>query len=267
MVMVARRRTPPHALAVIVFCTLCTVGCAASHEVDSHGAQAELVDSSALQTDAASNVLCTRLATLQCTAEQRCCMQPTRSEQTCRVELERDCEQTYQLDRVAADPVAGFDSDQAEQVFRELESKLQACDPEVVAWSVGPDGLRSLFTGTVGRGDSCKPADVLTADEASQAAALLSCEDAEQVACLPNSLLGSWTCSSKSDAGGSCVSDDNCHPDAYCDVGQQAWLGQCQARLADDAACNADTQCGSIHCSDGVCKRPDEQAVFCPQAG
>ena len=213
-----------------------------------------------------SKNLCAQLADSQCQAEQRCCTAPGRALEACKTARAGECEQGSHLDSVATSPLTGFDATAADSVFAQLQAKLQACDPEVVRWSTSQEGLRSLFKGSVASGQSCKPATVINADMSQQAAALLSCMDASRTACLPASLLGEWTCTGKSERGGSCVTDDNCQADAYCVVTSQAVFGTCAERLALGMVCSGPTQCQSFSCSHGTCSAPDKQVAFCPTA-
>jgi hypothetical protein len=244
--------------------------CANSHDVlaDSSpaaraGADAITLDASAQNT---STRICMRLTTSQCQAEQRCCSMPGRSLEACMAARLQDCEQSAHLDSVAMNPISGFDATTAQTLFTELEDKLEACDPSVVGWSTSADGLRRLFKGSVASGQSCKPQQLLNADESQQTAALLSCKDPESSACLPASLLGEWTCAAKSMLGGNCLTDDNCESDAYCSTPADAFFGTCSERLALAAACSGVNQCQSFNCSAGICKAPDPQAAFCPSA-
>ena len=210
--------------------------------------------------------ICMRLSTSQCQAEQRCCSMPGRTLEACMAARLEDCEQSAHLDSVAMNPISGFDATATQPIFAELEDKLEACDPSVVGWSPSPAGLRSLFKGSVASGQSCKPQQLLNADESQQTAALLSCLDPQQSACMPASLLGEWTCSPKSALGSSCLTDDNCAIDAYCNTPAEAFFGTCSERQALGAACSGVNQCQSFNCSAGICKAPDPQAAFCPSA-
>lgn len=212
-----------------------------------------------------SHALCMRLTALQCEAEQHCCSAPGREREACESARSSGCDKDVQLDAVAAEAVAGFDAAAADEVFAELQRRFTDCDPEVVRWSASQAGLRSLFKGSVAAGQSCKPAQLVNAPQSQQAAALLSCKDAEQSACMPKSLLGEWTCSPKSARGGSCITSDNCDADSYCTASEQAVFGTCEERLSEGASCTDGTQCQSFSCSEGSCMAPDVQRAFCPE--
>jgi len=252
-----------HALGALI---LASSACSQSHDVQRSDSQPRAAGERALVAEmpAQRASLCERLAELLCAAEQRCCERPGRSLDACRSARNSECAQSAHLDEVADNPVSGFDRAAAEGVFAGLEQKLQACDPDVVRWSASEAGLRRLFRGSVARGDSCKPAQVLNASESEQAAALLSCRDAADTACMPASLLGEWTCSSKSARGGGCLTDDNCAADAYCATPADAVFGTCQPRLPRGALCDSATQCESFSCDGEQCRAPDVQVAFCP---
>ena len=247
--------------------------CGQTHDVTELGPQPKAAGEPARvgATNATStgprSALCDRLAQLQCDAEAHCCEQPGRTLPDCKTARRDDCAQNVQLDAVAADPVAGYDANAAEGIFGELQRRLTACDPEVVRWSAGAEGLRGLFKGSVEPGQSCKPSQLLNASMSQQAAALLSCRDAVQHACMPASLLGEWTCTPKSANGGSCLTDDNCAADSYCATPAQAVFGSCGPRLAQGEACSSATQCQSFACISGSCQAPDVQHAFCPEQG
>jgi hypothetical protein len=213
-----------------------------------------------------TGALCTRLTALQCEAEARCCSAPGRSRDACESARISGCENDVHLDAIAANPVAGFDAAAADEVFAELSRRLSSCDPEVVRWSGSQTGLRTLFKGSVAAGQSCKPAQLVNAQEADQAAALLSCKDAEHTACMPKSLLGEWTCSAKSTQGGSCLTADNCDADSYCTASAQAVFGTCAPRLSNGESCSDAAQCQSFSCGAGTCQAPDVQRAFCPDS-
>jgi hypothetical protein len=210
-----------------------------------------------------ADTLCTHTAALQCDAEQRCCTAPGRSRDACLTAAKQTCASTLYLDELAANASTGFDSEAADAFFAELASRLQACDPTAPRWSARRGGLRTIFNGTLDAAQSCKPAQALTADKPTQAAALLACRDAENTSCLPASLLGDWTCSAHSATDGSCLTEDNCQDDAYCDNPQQTF-GKCQTRIRDGESCSDGLQCDSLRCVDGKCISPDAQLAYCP---
>ena len=239
--------------------------------VDSHDVVVDRPAQSAIEPKPAAaparpTGLCTRFAQLVCRGEQQCCDAPGRSTETCLSEMAQECEQELYLDQVAAHSSAGFDQSAADAAFEELEQLVERCDPGVVRWSLSQSGLRGMFKGTLVEGQSCKPAQALTADRATQASALLSCGPAEDIACLPKSLLGEWSCAAKQPIGASCVLDENCEANGFCDMPDAAALGRCTERLPLSALCSTDTQCASFACRYQSCVEADAQAAYCPRS-
>lgn len=264
--------------ALLSACALFAVGCTGSHPVMASNAAAGAEPGVSAHADAGLYItadgpqaapvqppttLCVQLAGLQCGAEQRCCENPGRDLETCQKAVSDACAQNLFLDDIAAIPSAGFDMQLASAVFLEFAQRLSECDVDVSRWNVGPTGIRSIFRGTIEEGQSCKPAQVLTSSKSTQAAALLSCRDPETTACLPQSLLGDWTCTLKGTTGASCLTDDNCQEDTYCSNPEQSPLGQCQPRSPDGTACTGSTQCTSLTCVSGTCQSPDVDAAYC----
>ena len=244
------------------------LGCVGAHDVQSVDASAA-TDTS--QPEASSPALeklalCQRWATLRCNGEAHCCSDPGRDQSACMDALQGSCEQQLHLDEVASNPVSGYDADDAEHKFDELEQLIASCDPSVASWELSPSGLRGVFSGTLAQGQSCKPGDVLTADRATLAAAVVACSDAEHTACLPASVLGDWTCASKQAQGGGCLTDENCASGEYCDNPDQSPLGTCAAALPLMAACTGASQCESSACVGGMCVELTADSAYCPNS-
>lgn len=208
--------------------------------------------------------LCARWAELQCRAEDTCCNAAARTSEACRAALTQQCDDDLMLDQIASHASAGFDQAAAEAAFAELSQMIDRCDPSSVRWSLSPAGLRGMFKGTLAQGESCKPAQAIDADRGTQAAALVSCAPTGEIACLPKSLLGDWTCEARQAVGSTCVTDENCEDGSYCNNPGQA-LGHCTLALTLMAACTHDYECMSLSCRDGACAKADAQSVYCPQ--
>lgn len=235
------------------------VGCAKSHDV-SHS-----IDRDGGDPDVPSiqvGPLCTRLAEIDCEAEQQCCGKVSRSRQSCQNELAQSCAQSLFLDQLAEDGSTAFNAEAAERAFGELEERASRCDVSVLRWLPSAEGLRALFDGTRGAGESCKPVGGVTGSTESVAAALSACSHAEGLACLPQGLLGEWTCAAKQPTGEPCITDDNCADGGACDNFEQPALGVCVERLPLGAACEFDGECESLVCDD-VCREPDVDTVYC----
>jgi hypothetical protein len=209
-------------------------------------------------------MLCARLATIQCAAEAYCCFAPGRSVDSCESEIREACSAELFLDQIAANPITGFDAAATAAAYTELEQRSSECDLGIAAW--GLTALRGILKGTYSPNQSCKPAGTAAInDKPAQAAALASCKNTEQYACLPMSLLGDWTCAPKSASAGNCVTDDNCQPGLYCRNPNMQPLGKCAQRLALGATCVAGTDCNSLYCKASTCVDPEQQVAFCLQ--
>jgi hypothetical protein len=207
--------------------------------------------------------LCARFAALQCDAEQRCCSTKARSLERCESDLIQSCAQSLYFDQIAADSKTGFDSTVAERVLRELEQRTADCDPGVLKWLSSEQGLRGIFKGTLQEGQSCSPAGGASGNPGVVAAALSSCRQADGLACLPQSLIGDWTCSRKQATGQSCVTDDNCADGGACNNFSQPSLGTCIERRPLGAACTQAAECESLDCDGEVCREPTVDFVYC----
>lgn len=207
-------------------------------------------------------MLCPRLAVIQCAAEAHCCFAPGRTVEACESEIRDTCNDELFLDTIAANAITGFDPAAAAAAYMELESRSAACDLGIAAW--GLTALRGILKGAYNPNQSCKPPGTSAInDKPAQAAALASCKQLEEYACLPMSLLGDWTCAPKSASGGNCVTDDNCKPDLYCRNPNMQLLGKCAAKLALGATCTSGTECSSLYCKTGKCVDAEQQVAFC----
>jgi hypothetical protein len=148
--------------------------------------------------------------------------------------------------------------------FTELETRSANCDLGIPGWSLTAAGIRGILKGTRAPGESCKPDTAQLGDKAAQAAALLSCTNSDVSACLPKSLLTTWTCSPKNAAGGGCATPENCDSGTYCQVPAGGSLGKCAPSVPVQGACTSGVECSSYFCSAGRCVAPDSQLVFCP---
>jgi hypothetical protein len=258
-------RRPVAPLLTVIFLALVS-GCSKSHDV-SHIVDpdaGESVDADhGPQEVPEDHGLCTRFAAIQCDAEQRCCSTKARSLERCESDLVQSCAQTLHFDQIASDSKAGFDADVAERVLRELGDRTADCDPSVLQWISSASGVRSIFVGTLPQGQSCYPAGGATGNPGVVAAALSSCSQADGLACLPQSLLGAWTCAPKQSAGQPCVTDDNCANNGACNNFSQPSLGTCVARLPLGAACTQQAECESLYCDGDVCSEPSADFVYC----
>ena len=207
-------------------------------------------------------MLCARLAVIQCAAEAHCCFAPGRSVEACESEVRSTCNDELYLDTIAANAITGFDAAAAATAYAELESRSAACDLDIAAW--GLTALRGILKGTYNPNQSCKPPGASAINnKPAQAAALASCKQIEQYACLPMSLLGDWTCAAKNASGGNCVTDDNCQAGLYCRNPNMQLLGKCAARLALGTTCTNGTECSSLYCKAGKCVAAEQQVAFC----
>ena len=210
--------------------------------------------------------ICARLSTLQCAGQAHCCNEAQQDFATCQRSVRADCEAEGLIDQIAADPRSGFNPQQAERTLSELERLAMACDPAVSAWIVSPEGLLSMFRGTLPLGESCRPPVVTSRVRA--APYLAACTDPEKNACLPSSLL-TWRCSGRGSAGSECFTDLNCQEGLYCpqnnylnpEIGRSA----CARRLEDGSPCRAANECASLVCYRQRCAPADSNTAYCIQ--
>lgn len=206
--------------------------------------------------------LCSRLAVIQCAAEQHCCSNPGRTESQCQMQSVSDCMTDPSIDAIAGVRSTGFDPTTAASVFEQLETRSANCDVGLAEWSLGPSGVRTILKGTVAAKGSCKPTGDITV-KVNEAAGLASCMNSETTGCLPQSLLGAWTCEQKGGADSKCISDDNCQTGLYC-TPPSPTFGKCAQRKANGASCMAPTECTSLICKNSSCVAADQQSAFCP---
>ena len=210
--------------------------------------------------------ICERISTIQCAGEQCCCDNPGRNFETCKQEMKSYCTDQLFIDAASQNPIVGYDEAFAETAFATYEEKAKLCDPGVASWGSSMDGLRGIFKGTVESGKSCRPplslGGIPTKDKS--AAALLSCKDAPNCACMTRGLIYDWTCDPPSSAGGGCFSDINCTDGLYCDNPNAVLAGSaCKQRKAAGADCSLPNECESLMCKKDKCVPADRQAAYC----
>jgi hypothetical protein len=256
------RPVAPYQLVLIGLGLL--VGCAKSHDVSHLDRDAdERPNEDGDAPLAPDNGLCARLAEIDCDAEQRCCSKVTRTSRSCQNELRQNCAQTLYLDDIAAEAQSAFDSAAAESAFLELADRASRCDVSVLRWLPSEKGLRSIFRGALQTGQGCNPAGGVTGSPGGVAAALSSCVHADDLACLPQGLLGEWTCAPKQATGQPCITEDNCADNGACNNFDQPSLGVCVERLPLGAACAFGAECESLYCKSEECREPDMDGVYC----
>jgi hypothetical protein len=204
--------------------------------------------------------VCERLATINCAGEAYCCEMPGRTIEACKAALLQTCSNELMLDRIGTNAATGFDAAAAEASYTELERRASECDPTVAAWGGSPEGLRTIFKGTIAAKGECTPT---TLTPEAPAAALVSCADAEKYACVYTDPLGVWTCEERSAMGGTCITDNNCIADLYCVTNTVGIPGTCQPRKASGESCALPTECLSLFCKKNVCVDADQQAAYC----
>jgi hypothetical protein len=206
--------------------------------------------------------VCARLAAIQCAGEAVCCTDPGRDIDTCREELEQSCKTNLLLDDISLAENVGFDPEIASTAFAELERRASVCDPSVAAWAASPDGFLGSLTGTLVKDESCKPEAGMSAAPAEFTSALLSCQLATGVACLPTA--DAWTCAPRVGPNGHCFVDLNCADGLFCDNPMSSFEGACKERKAAGASCRGATECISFICTDAKCaEENDVQAAYC----
>lgn len=211
--------------------------------------------------------ICDRLATLQCAGEQNCCDDPGRDFDTCKSEALASCRNDTFLDTISDDPITGFNEGLARAAMLEFENKAKDCDVTVASWGESVEGLRGIMEGTRDEGASCAGPDNGT--KADAAAALASCLDPENVACLVEVTIvppsATATCKARSAAGGKCLTDINCEKGLYCP--QSNYLSpapsNCEARIALDGSCKSNNECESLACKGGKCVEATANSAYC----
>jgi hypothetical protein len=210
----------------------------------------------------APGTLCSRLAEIDCAGEVHCCNNPGRTVEACRADIMKTCTDNLFLDRMAGDPITGFDMAAAERAYTQLEEKAAQCDDTVAIWGGSPEGLRGILKGTVAPEAECTAPPEAIIDPPKVAAHLASCAQIATHACLPAQEEGGpWSCEARSTAGGPCFSDNNCVDGLYCNTANP--MGACTERLADGTACTNPTSCKSLYCKKGSCVPADQQSAYC----
>jgi hypothetical protein len=208
--------------------------------------------------------ICHRLTTIQCAGEVHCCENPGRTFQECYDYMFDGCVNDLYIDEISLDPIVGFDADFACTAFAEYEQKTEQCHTSVVDWGASLNGLRGIIKGTRNPGDSCFP-ELTPRTSAVDAAALASCSDGANQACLPLAAVF-WNCSPLNGEGGRCMTDINCLPDHYCDNPDMSIIGAvCKYRKQIGQPCSVPNECLTLVCKQGQCRADDQQGVFCLQ--
>jgi hypothetical protein len=211
--------------------------------------------------------VCSRIAGLQCAAELHCCAAPAKGLDACQTQLTMACKTGAYLDDISNNSVSGYSVPQIEAVLNKLEEYATACDPSIPMWAATPEGLRSIFQGTVAPNAMCKPTGLPS--PSNYAAALASCTQPATHACLftgdgPNAPPQTATCSARLDAGATCFVDTNCKDGLYCANPQMKYSGgKCTALKEVGATCTLDTECATFTCRSAACVMPTVQTAYC----
>jgi hypothetical protein len=212
------------------------------------------------RNDVVAGELCDRFATIQCAGEGRCCSSAGRSFDTCKSDLLAVCNSQLFLDQIAMNPKPGFSPTATRRVLDELERLAAECNPAFVTFMFSPQGLPTLFPGTIPPQGSCRPDNVLS--NVQWAAAVTFCTTSETHACLPMT----WTCTPRGGVGAPCFLDSNCIDGHYCPNPDPNPAGaSCLARKPDGASCARGNECLSLFCMGGQCVFPNAAGAFCPQ--
>jgi hypothetical protein len=213
----------------------------------------------------APGMLCKRFAEIQCTGEQACCSKPGRDMAACQTAQEAGCGMgALSLDAVAMDPITGFDMSKSNAAFAQFDTLAKKCDTTIASFGLSTDGFRGIATGTVAAGGKCNPATGGSSMAAATAAALVSCKDPANNACLPAMKPADWTCAPRADSGGMCFTDANCKDGLYCDNPNfQIGSATCKPRKASGADCSLGTECTSLACSGGKCVDATKDTAYC----
>lgn len=207
-----------------------------------------------------AGAVCQRLAQIQCAGEVYCCDNPGRDRAACEQAQYAGCANDLHLDAVSANAIVAFDAAAASAAYNMLQTLASQCDPMIATYGASAAGLLSMFHGTVEAGKSCRPAGL---DEAGAAAALASCADPVNNACLPANAL-SWSCTPRGGVGQPCFTDLNCQEGLMCpnpnlSFGEVA----CAPRKPAGSPCQLANECESIACKGGVCAPVDAQSAYC----
>ncbi len=205
--------------------------------------------------------VCERLSTIQCSGEASCCNNPGRDFDACKQIMKQACETELTLDQIAMNPVSGYDAQKAGEAFDEFERLVDDCVPNVVDWAISREGFAGVVEGTIDEGDDCTPPEPTVVTVAKVGAALVSCRNGAEVACLPKA--SGWTCQQRSDEGGPCYLDTNCKEGLYCLNPALGYDGVCTAQKALDAPCLTPNECASFVCKQGICAPVNVQNAYC----
>lgn len=213
--------------------------------------------------------ICARVSAIQCAAEVHCCSKPKKNLEGCKAELTKACSEGLYLDDVSKNAVAGYSPTQTEAVLNKIEEYSKTCDPSIIAWMPQPDGLLSMFQGTVAPGGMCKPSGLILTG-GSFVAAMASCEQSTTTSCLmtgsgmPPSSPQNATCAPRAAAGGKCFYHTNCGDGLFCPNPQQSYAGAtCTPQKPTGAACSEDAECATFTCRSDVCLVATVDSAFC----
>jgi hypothetical protein len=226
----------------------------------------ELVGTEEGRNDVPSGEVCERIATIQCAGEASCCDMPGRDFEACKATMKKGCIDELFLDAMTANPITGYDRENAVDVFAEYESLARRCDLSVAEWGASMNGLRAMTRGTLAAGADCRPAPLDLISPGPRAAAfLLACTGFETHACFPKA--SSWSCAPREPEGGACFMDMNCVDGLFCTNSKARSLqgGTCNARKADGAPCDFPSDCASLACKGGTCAAHTQHNLFCLQ--
>jgi hypothetical protein len=213
--------------------------------------------------------LCDRMTDIQCEAESRCC-DTARAVDACKSARMMGC-MGMNLAEIARSPVSGFKQAKTSALLGALRKLGSSCDPSVKPWTLSPNGLRSLFEGTVAADAECLPAAGLD-PVTSFGAALASCKDPATRACAfsgeaaPPIAPTTATCAARAGVGAKCFVETNCLEELYCDNTAMTYSGgTCAMRKELGATCVRSFECKSGFCdhTGDTCGPPDVQRAYC----
>jgi len=208
--------------------------------------------------------ICQRVAEIQCGGEAYCCSSPKESVADCTTAQKMACSVTLSLDTVSMDAVTGFDVAKASAALDKFQSLASKCDPTISAFGISLDGFRGIVAGTVASGGTCNPSSTATNKTAATAAALVSCTDPANNACLTAATGKDWTCKARADAGGACFSDANCKDGMYCNNPSfKLEGGVCAMRKSTGTDCSLGNECTSLACVSGKCVDQSKDVAYC----
>src|SRR5262249_25532999 len=100
-------------------------------------------------------MICDRLAAIECAAEAACCSNPGRTLDDCKQTVTTSCSKDALVDSIAAQSAAAYDPNQARIVLMQLEALASMCDPSFASYAASPQGIRSIFRGTIAPNGDC----------------------------------------------------------------------------------------------------------------